>query len=70
MFFVDYILTVLKTKSNPEKTIPWIAVGRDVNGQARSGTGKNSHILCSLTLSRIDFNPLNAYTTYCNGSYT
>ena len=41
-----------------KKTIPWIAVGRDVIGQARSGTGKTG-AFCVGTLSRIDFD-LNA----------
>ena len=37
-----------------KKTIPWIAVGRDVIGQARSGTGKTG-AFCVGTLSRVDF---------------
>lgn len=37
-----------------KKTIPWIAVGRDVIGQARSGTGKTG-AFCVGALSRVDF---------------
>ena len=43
-----------KPSNIQKKTVPWIAVGRDVIGQARSGTGKTG-AFCAGTLSRVDF---------------
>ena len=54
MFFEVYIHIFRKPSQIQKKTIPWIAVGRDVIGQARSGTGKTG-AFCVGTLSRIDF---------------